>query len=159
MSNFTIINSYPINKTIYYTISYDKNSYIETSLGNLIANSYIFNQLKSTQACLIGMDFANSGETIPFPIDENKENVNSKKYKNQLLCETREKKLVFEQIETKNIVFICPLELMLAEELLNEFPPYQAFHIGLLAGLQIKNKRNKYQKSVFHLSKNKSTSC
>lgn len=123
---------------------------LRANIADIIFERKTLSSLHPVQACYIGIEYSSY-------LQSHRENLQKKlhlKTEEYLLCrygayqiayEDRIGNICFVSRKTKEEYLMDPRDIALSKELINEFDAVQAFYIGYLAGLKLKNPVEKTQ--------------
>ena len=123
---------------------------LRASITDIIFERKTLSSLHPVQACYIGIEYSKYLQTHKASI-QRKFRLKTEEY---LLCrygayqvayEDRIGNICFISRKTKEEYLMDPRDIALSKELINEFDAAQAFYIGYLAGLKLRNTVDKMQ--------------
>lgn len=138
---YKIVDSFKENW--FYIQCINTKGFFEISLSELVFDLQILHGLHPIQACFTGIKYAQSlslanndsqQKPIGSGVMENRYGLYS------LLWRTRAGLLVFEDTRDKNQWEMSAMQIASKKKIISEFDAAQAFHIGLLAGSEMKKK-------------------
>jgi len=125
------------------------------NIADIIFDKNIIYRLHPIQTCYMGIEYDKVLEKKSLSIPKNYPNTKdpftnfSKTYR--LCSQDRKNNVCFINHHTKEEFIMDPRDIVLSEAVIEAFDSAEAFHIGLLAGLKIKEAREKSSKSYDRL--------
>ncbi len=129
---------------------------IKMTIQELVYDKDILYGLHPYQACFVGLQYAEiikakTSNLAPDTITSLYDYCQTRYGKYQIIEQTRNKDIIFQNTITNQIHTMEPRDVALSEEIISEFDAIQSFYIGLLAGLRINKPITKHKKPVLRI--------